>query len=688
MPYVAGREEVTFTFLNRHAGRSGPSPAASLKPVVVLAILLLSSFSISASMWFLPAPPGEEPPCPARSSTIVTSSFAISPKTAYVGDTVTFFANASSDFGSSLNFTIYYDYLLGDGVTVNPYSPVSYHTTGNPGSVVTTYVYNAPGNLSGAYRVLLRITDETGAFKDLPRAVTILAVENRAPYLLPDLPSTVDTEVGVPIEFSVTCWDLDDDDLTLTWDFGDGTDPVVQTTGPAAAGVECVQTHAWNPDPVLLYGLGDIDLVYYVNISLTDGKGYWVNQTCTVRVILPHNFSPKGNLSASARMVDPGDIVQIYGNASDVEGEPLTWTFLFSNSTEVFRTEVYHTGLTEPGETVYQNTSFTFAEPGDYSVTLYLSDLALPEMQTDPLYASHNISVGTVYISSVLNRVPYVLADITVIPQDVHLSELTGYAEAVFRIQANDADGEVLTVTWDFGDGSEQAVNVSLGGTQVYTFTQAHRFYASGQFKVSLVVTDGRPGHEVLRYKLVNVSSNNSAPEVKDFRVVLSNSSYGLPGSVVHFILVLFDLERDPIQVAWDFGDSSPVEWTNVTSFDESGYATCTIDHIYSAVGRYTVRINFTDGIYGLLGYHADTWSGLVVIAISSPDSARVWDWWDYTSLGLFWLSVGLLCMWAVMGSIKRSRLDKMGVTPEEYLLRKEELERYDERHRGKEGSI
>jgi len=656
----------------------------------VILVVLLSSFSFLAAFARDGVRSGEGGELPARIAAASVTSFTISPNRAYVGSLVTFFANASSSVvGCSLNFTIYYDYLLLNG-SVNPCSPVSVNTTGNPGSIVTTHIYDAPGNLTGGtYRVRLVVNDGMGGVATATRVVTINI--NEAPYLGPSLGDILDAEIGLPKNMSVTCWDDDNDNLTLVWDFGDGSDPVEQWTGPAATGVVCNQTHIWNPDPALWYGIGDTYLVYYVNLSLTDGLGHWENTTAEVRLPLDHNYSPAGGISINATKVDPTDKVWLLGTASDPEGEPLTWTFVFNNSEEDFLVQVYHTGLTEPGATIYQNTSYVFSETGNYTVTLYLSDLADPELQVDPDYASHNVSVDKVYISSVNNSIPSVLSSIRVSDyytglQDVCVNDTTGVAIARFSIQANDRDGEVLFAIWDFGDGSEPAYNQSRGGTRVYTFNQTHQYSVPGQYNVSVIVTDGRVGHEVLRCRLVNITSNNAAPEVRDLIIILSNSSYGLPGSVVQFILVLYDLECNPLEIVWNFGDGSPLEWANVSSFAENGTVVCRINHTYAAVGNYKVLINFTDGIYGIRGYHQETWTAYLKIDVPHLVVVRVWNWWDYTSLSIFILSICLLVVWAVMGSVRRSRLDTMGTTPEEYLLRKQELDEYDERHRGGEG--
>jgi len=690
LPSGEGAKGRSRRFLDRLRRLSGSLALHKPLSCFVILVVLLSSLSFLAAFARDDAHSGQGGELPARITTVTVTSFTISPNKAYVGSIITFFANVSSSVvGCSLNFTIYYDYILLNG-SVNPNSPVTVNTTGNPGSIVTTHIYNAPGNLTGStYRVRLTVNDGMGGAATATRVVTIDI--NEAPYLGPGLGDTLEAEIGVPFDMSVTCWDDDNDNLTLEWDFGDGSDLVEQWTGPAAIGVVCSQTHTWNPDPALWYGIGDTYLAYYVNLSLTDGFNHWENTTTEIRIPLDHNFSPAGGITINATMVDPADKVWLFGTASDPEGEPLTWTFVFNNSEEDFLVQVYHTGLTEPGTTVYQNTSYVFSETGNYTVTLYLSDLADPEMQVDPDYCSHNVSVDKVYISSVKNSIPSVLSSIKVSDyytglQDVCVSDTTGIAIAKFSIQTNDRDGEVLYATWNFGDGSEPRYNQSLGGTRVYTFNQTHEYSVPGQYNISVVITDGRDGHEVLRYKLVNITSNNAAPEVRDFDIILSNSSYGLPGSVVQFILLLYDLECNPLEVVWDFGDGSPLEWTNVSLFAENRTTVCRINHTYAAIGNYEVTINFTDGIYGIRGYHQETWTAYLKIDISDPVVVRVWNWWDYTSLALVILSIPLLIAWAVMGSVRRSRLDMMGVTVEEYMLRKKEIEEYDKRHEGGEG--
>jgi hypothetical protein len=694
LPSGEGSEKESFTLLDRLrrplCALSFRKPLASL----VIFIVLLSSFSFLVAFALTEMRSDEGGDLVARAETVyIDGTFVVSPSKAYVGTTIFYNVSAHSTVvGATLNFTIYYDWLFANG-SINPSSPVTVDTTPNPGTINKTYVYNAPGNytynlIDNHYAVRLVINDGMGGWRNVTRYVEITV--NEAPEFYPPPTSVTDWDIGVPLNMSVICYDEDNDNLTLTWDFGDGTDLAENVTGPAMSGVYCNQTHTWNPSAEDLYGISDYR-EYYVKLSLTDGQGHWTNATMEIRLRVGHNLSPNGVLTTNATTIDPGDEVWLLGRASDPEGEPLTWTFVFNNSEGTFLVRVFHTGLTEPNATVWVNTSYVFSDPGEYYVYLSLCDIVDPELQNDPDRSGHNVTLEHVKISSIENRIPFAgkiyVEDFLTGSQDVVLNDTVGVAIAVFTVQVRDEDGEVLSATWDFGDDSDPAHNLSAGGTGIFDFVQIHEYSTWGQYNVSVLVTDGREGHDVLRYKLVNISAINAAPEVRGLVLLLDNGSFGSPGTVVEIILTLYDREQDPLTVSWDLGDGSPVQWTNVSSFSENGTAICRIEHIYDEVGDYTVRINYTDGIVGLRGLHKGLWEVYVPIKYPHIIVVRYWDWWDYGSLSLFILSLALLVLWAVMGSIKRSRLDMMGTTMEEYLLRKQEIESYEKRHKGEGGN-
>jgi hypothetical protein len=196
-------------------------------------------------------------------------------------------------------------------------------------------------------------------------------------------------------------------------------------------------------------------------------------------------------------------------------------------------------------------------------------------------------------------------------------------------------------------------------------------------FNVSAVATDGRDGHEVLRWRLVNVSSNNSAPDIVGFVISHTNGSFSLPNTSVGFTIVFYDAESDPINVTIEFGDGSVPIWFFLTEFNETGCAVVQFNHTYLSVGDFSLYINFTDYKFSTSSHDA-RWKALVRIDTTDAVKVRVWDIWDYVGLAILFLMVASLIAWGWMGVRKRKALDKMGMTLDEYRLHKEVAGSFD----------
>jgi hypothetical protein len=469
---------------------------------------------------------------------------------------------------------------------------------------------------------------------------------------------------GVPISFRVVVQDTDDDTLNVTWDWGDGT--IDTNLTPPAASLQIVQQyHTYNVSPLP----GHEDFVSFtLNISLDDGNGNIVWDLTTVNINRPPDNAPtiigmSVSHSGAKIRVNPGDEVTIVANASDPEGDPLTWTFKFNDSISVYNVVVDQTGSTAPGAVVWSNVSCAFSAVGNYAVLLNLTD-APPPYDVWPRNVSEHIDIEVF-----ANVAPLTGSVLSVDPGNPLVSSETGYVLVNYSIEAADADGDIINATWVFDDGSPLVSQTSPGGTDgLFTFILQRNYTDSVSFNVSVTITDGIPGHETSLSAFVQVNSTNRPPTLSlDYNV--SKGSYALKDEVINFTLVFTDPEGDPIQVIVDFGDNSSRLYFNLTGLVANN-VTLTINHSYANVGVYTIKIWYTDNKTGLFDHEKLV---NITLKIDAPIviASNPWSWWDYTSLGLICMIPILIVIRFVQNSRRRKAIEEQGMTYDEWRLRK-----------------
>ncbi len=177
---------------------------------------------------------------------------------------------------------------------------------------------------------------------------------------------------------------------------------------------------------------------------------------------------------------------------------------------------------------------------------------------------------------------------------------------------SSDSDGEIQSYQWDFGDNNQAA------GQSVQ-----HQFAASGDFEVTLTVTDDR-GTANTQVQTVSVTLANQAPQAQ-ISISCEHLACSLDASASS------DSDGSIASYQWNLGDGS-------TATGE------TVQHSYTADGSYTVELVVTDD----LGLEAQA-SQSVTVAAAQPEPPQK----KSSGGSSHWM---LLVLLATAGLLRRSR--------------------------------
>ncbi len=286
-----------------------------------------------------------------------------------------------------------------------------------------THSYAQPG----VYAVTLEVTDNSGTKcnKDTDKMQVKVNAPPKAVAVIPRSGC-----VGEALKFDGSgSSDTPGDDLTFTWDFGDGA----TATGP-------VVTHSY-----------DTGGVHPVVLTVTDSSGTECNYDVyesEVAINAPPVAQAGDNITMVMDDPDADLWVSFDGSGStDSDGNTLTYLWDFGD------------GSQGNGATV----SHKYKTGGVYAVTLTVFDDSA---------SACNKSVDKTQVR--LNRAPKAVAGKD---RDVCLTEPV----TLHAYKSYDKDGDALTYTWDLGDGS------TADGRVV-----THNYAKGGVYDVVLTVDDGK----------------------------------------------------------------------------------------------------------------------------------------------------------------------------------------------------
>lgn len=303
------------------------------------------------------------------------------------------------------------------------------------------HTYTETGNVT----VTVTLDDGLGGVATFTRDVEVRA-QNRYPDIESvSIPSTA--TIATPVAFSATASDPDGDEVTFNWEFGDGE----TATGAAV-------NHSYS-------SAGD----YSVRLVVRDIYGYGRSTSRTLRVSAA-NADPVIQSATVPTTAEVGQNLAMSVSASDPDGDALTVTWTLGDGNQRQGTNIQH----------------SYSAEGSFIVTITVSDGRGGEATT----------VLNVNVSQPDNRQPEISA--LTVPSSANAGEAVAFA-----VTATDPDGDPLTYSWNFGDGSATVASASV----------SHTFADAGDYTVNVTVADDR-GAQVIVGGVIRIQSETPVTDI------------------------------------------------------------------------------------------------------------------------------------------------------------------------------
>lgn len=385
---------------------------------------------------------------------------------------------------------------------------ISYEWDFGDGSLGTgiapIHVYRKPGTYTGK----LTVTDNSGT-RNNQTSDAFQVIVNEKPFA--DAGPDQKGAAGQTFTFDGSgSQDPDGNIAAYLWDFGDGH---------SASGGHT--SHAYSKPGV-----------YTARLTVKDNTGHPQAADFDEAVVVVNG--PPTAKAGSDVLTVPGDAVTFDASHSfDLDKDALSYTWQFSDGKHQAATAQVRR---------------TFPSPGTYAAILTVSDNSSTE---------NSISRDTVLVR--INSAPIANAGKNIYSCDKTLL-FDGSA-------STDPDGDPLSYTWNFGDGSKPAAGMLA----------LHKFTAAGTYPVILTVDDGW-GLENSRHSQ-SITAVINDPPVADAG---PNESYCAGEVIIFNASSSKDPENGLLKYHWDFGDGTNAEGLNPTK-------------IYKKDGIYQVRLTVQD---------------------------------------------------------------------------------------------
>jgi chitodextrinase len=368
--------------------------------------------------------------------------------------------------------------------------------------VNVSHAYSA----TGTYTVTLTVTDNNGATATDTAIATIGTVANKPPVANAGADQTAQTLVSLTFNGSGSS-DPDGTIASYSWSFGDGS--------AAATGVSVTHSYAHAG-------------TYTVTLTVTDNLGATGTDTAVATISDRPPVANAGPDQTSSTLIS---LTFSGSGSSDPDGTITSYSWNFGDGSALA------SGV---------GVNHTYMTAGTYTVTLTVTD-------------NNGATATDTAIATIVNRPPVANAG----PDQTapSLTTLTFNGSG-----SSDADGTIVSYSWNFGDGSATASGVSV----------THAFAHAGLYTVVLTVIDnnGASTNDTAAANITDVPPVANAGPDQSAQAGIALSFNGSGSS---------DADGTITAYSWNFGDGSATA---------SGV---TASHTYSTAGTYSVTLTVTD---------------------------------------------------------------------------------------------
>jgi len=312
--------------------------------------------------------------------------------------------------------------------------------------------------------------------------------------------------------------------LSYAWNFGDG-----------ATGSGSTPSHAYADNGA-----------YTVTLTVTAVDGGLTNSATTTATIA--NVAPVVSAIAGASLHE-GETYTADGSFTDPGADTWTATVNYGDGSG-------EQALALSGKTFQLSHVYPTGQPGPFTVTVTVRD--------------DDAGVGTAVatVTVVVNRAPVANAGPAARGAE-------GATVAFDGTHSSDPDGDALTYTWDFGDGSS--------GTGP---TPTHRYADNGSYPVKLTVSDGKLSGEAT----TSAEITNVAPSVGPITAPIDPQEVGTLVTAGAAFTDPGTLDTHTGVMDWGDGSTSSAAIT-----ETNGSGSASGSHAYAAAGVYTLTLTVTD---------------------------------------------------------------------------------------------